>query len=182
MKLTTRLARLLRADVHTLLDELEDPAAILRQALREMEAIIESNETMLAELSDRKVRLHDYADRQREALAPLKEQLQVCLSAGNDALARTVIKRRLQIEQHLRVCAENATGLDRRREALEQELTRQRSSLADLRQQAGQVIKSEPGVTGCATAAAHPDGGISAAEVEVVLLAEKQRCATVSER
>ena len=37
MALMTRVARLFRADVHAVLDRLEEPDVLLRQAIREME-------------------------------------------------------------------------------------------------------------------------------------------------
>jgi phage shock protein A len=43
MTLITRVSRLFKADVHGILDALEEPEAILKQAVREMEDEIEKS-------------------------------------------------------------------------------------------------------------------------------------------
>jgi phage shock protein A len=44
MALITRLSRLFQADMHAVLDKIEEPELLLRQAIREMEEFIATDE------------------------------------------------------------------------------------------------------------------------------------------
>ncbi|MGH8588771.1 MAG: PspA/IM30 family protein, partial [Gammaproteobacteria bacterium] len=44
MALITRVSRLFRSDLHAVLDRIEEPEVLLRQAIREMEAELSSDE------------------------------------------------------------------------------------------------------------------------------------------
>ena len=57
MVLITRLARLFRADVHAVLDRIEEPLLLLQQAVREMEADLADNEKQLKLLHFESLRL-----------------------------------------------------------------------------------------------------------------------------
>ena len=48
MALMTRVARLFRADLHAVLDRIEEPEVLLRQALREMEDGVNGERRALA--------------------------------------------------------------------------------------------------------------------------------------
>ena len=52
MTLITRLSRLFRADFHAVLDRIEEPETLLRQAIREMEEEIACQEQAMAERLD----------------------------------------------------------------------------------------------------------------------------------
>ena len=44
MVLISRISRLFRADLHAVLDRIEEPEALLRQAIREMEELLAQDE------------------------------------------------------------------------------------------------------------------------------------------
>jgi len=44
MLLISRISRLFRADLHAVLDRIEEPEALLRQAIREMEELLAQDE------------------------------------------------------------------------------------------------------------------------------------------
>jgi phage shock protein A len=51
MALITRIARLFKADMHSLLDSIEEPQSVLKQAIREMSEAIEQGERQLEDLT-----------------------------------------------------------------------------------------------------------------------------------
>ena len=53
MTLITRITRLFKADLHGILDGLEEPEEVIKQAIRDMEEDIATQERRLAELQRR---------------------------------------------------------------------------------------------------------------------------------
>ena len=172
MALITRLSRLFKADMHAVIDRLEAPDILLRQAVRDMEEAVATSQRALAAAS---------ADRQRigARLAELAAQrgrvadeLDLCFEAGNDALARMLLRRRLHIERSERQLLQQGETLDADLAARREKLESQRRRLAELRDQA-EVFEVAP--QGGDDAFANPGHDISEADVELALLAEKRR-------
>ncbi len=109
MTLMNRLARLWRADAHAVLDRLEDPRTLLDGAVRDMEAALAADAADLERQRQRLTGLELQSDTLQAQLAAAAEELEVCLDAGNDDLARAVIKRRLQLEAR---CEQLVQGLE----------------------------------------------------------------------
>lgn len=172
MALINRFARLLRADVHAVLDRLEEPETLLRQSLREMEEeFANAAQTLKArefELGQAQVRRRD-AD---AALARITGELDLAFGAGNEALTRSLLRRRLEHERLAR-------HIDQRRAALEAELAErrrvldaQRQRLDALRQKAA-LFDVEPAAA--ADAGAAGDFAVTDEDVELALLRERQQ-------
>lgn len=175
MALITRLNRLFKADMHAVIDRLEAPDVLLRQAVREMEEAVATGQRALAAVAaDRKrvgARLAELA-MQRGRVAG---ELDLCFEAGNEALARMLLRRRLHIERSERQLLTLSEALDADLAARVEKLESQRRRLAELRDQA-EVFEVAP--EGSDDVFAHPGHDISEADVELALLAEKQRRAS----
>lgn len=99
MALINRISRLFRADFHAVLDQIEEPEVLLKQAIRDME-------DDLAE-TDQRIRIcaHDQealATRKTEVdgkLAEIDDELDLCFASKKDDLARGLIKRKLEAER-----------------------------------------------------------------------------------
>jgi phage shock protein A len=173
MALITRMSRLFTADLHAVLDRLEEPDVLLKQAIREMEDELA--------LRDHRIRLLEHereqctrqaADIERE-LGRTAEQLDVCFESGEDSLARTLLKRRLEMEQ---VVARLRTRTDVSTKALASEreqLDEQRRAFDSLRQQAEMLLQDLPR-SGASNAMPY-QAPVTDDDVEVALLQEKQR-------
>lgn len=99
MAIFTRMTRLLKADFNAVLDHLEEPQAILNQAIREMQEIIDEvalrikdAESRLAGLSRRKGQLS-------ERHSSAKSQIDLAFEAGDQALAKRLFERNLELEK-----------------------------------------------------------------------------------
>jgi phage shock protein A len=127
MALINRMSRLFTADVHAVLDRIEEPDVLLKQAIREMEEELVRGEQALRLLAHQRERL---ADRQRKLIAARAEiagQLDVCFADGNDELARKTLKRRLETER----LAQHAVE---RGEAVEKEITQRQATINEQRE------------------------------------------------
>lgn len=175
MALITRLSRLFKADMHAVIDHLEAPDILLRQAVRDMEdAVATSQHALAAIAADRKrigARMAELAG-QRGRVAG---ELDLCFEAGNEALARMLLRRRLHIERSERQLRMQGEALDDDLAVRREKLESQRRRLAELRDQA-EVFEVAP--EDGDDAFAHPGHDISEADVELALLAEKQRRAS----
>ncbi len=171
MRLMNRFARLWRADAHAVLDRLEDPRTLLDGAVRDMEVALAADAAELERQRQRLASLELLAGTLQAQLRAAAEELDVCLDADEDDLARAVIRRRLQ--------------LDARRENLGQGIEDTRAAVARLDAQMAQRTDDLAAVrekrslyqdTDIPAATSEP--AISADRVEVVLLREKQRRAS----
>jgi len=92
----TRLARLVRADLNAILDRLEAPELVLAQSVREMEQALDQERRTLAGMDRELERLarRDQALAEEETRAT--DALAEGLAEGREALARPLIRRRLE--------------------------------------------------------------------------------------
>ena len=99
MALITRISRLFQADVHAVLDRIEEPVAVLRQAVREMEEALRDDERQLKLLVHEAGQLEKRGDDLKESLLQIEDELEICFYHEKDELARTLIRRKLESEQ-----------------------------------------------------------------------------------
>lgn len=136
MALIHRISRLFKADVNAVLDRIEEPELLLKQAIRDMEDELASAEQRIAQgVRDQEV----LAERQRELKSTIKDitkQLDLCFDSDKEELARRQIRRRLEAEQllkHVDVQHDrNQATLDSQRTKLKEN----RATLESLRQKA----------------------------------------------
>lgn len=178
MTLMTRLTRLFRADFHAVLDQIEEPELLLRQAIRDMEDELSRQEqsTRLATHEDGECAAREA--RLGERLRQIEEELDLCFSSGKDDLARGLVRRKLEAQRL-------GAQLAERRETLRKTLARRQAALAEnraaldsLRQKAELVavrVAGEAEGGDCEFAAAGDrQPAVSGDEIEVAFLREKQ--------
>ena len=170
MTLIKRMSRLLTADVHAVLDRIEEPDVLLKHAVREMEEALAHGEQRARALEHE----HDaLGERQRKSGAlktELELELEACFSSGNEDLARKIVRRKLETERLERHIAE-------RRAALATELAAQRSSLDEQREQLDVMRQKAELLTATAARSDFSSGdfAVGEAEVEVAYLRERQK-------
>ena len=126
MALINRISRLVRADVHAVLDQIEEPEQLLKQAIRDMEDELAANEQRIS-LSLQDQDAFDVRIRELEsATTEIAEQLDLCFESGKDNLAKNLIRKKLEAERLLK-------RLNSRRAASDQYLSDQRKLFDDNR-------------------------------------------------
>jgi phage shock protein A len=168
MALINRMSRLFTADVHAVLDRIEEPDVLLKHAVREMEEQVARGEQHVRALEHELGTLGERHRKTRAALAELGEQLDVCFANGNEDLARKVLKRRLETERLER-------HVDERRAALERELAARGAALDEQREQLDVMRQKAELLTPAPGDASKADFVVGDAEVEVALLRERQK-------
>jgi phage shock protein A len=174
MALITRFSRLFRADLHAVLDRIEEPDVILRQAVREMEEEIGADEQrhkLLAhELKQLATRQTDLA----QSIQRAQEELGVCLDADNDQLARSLLKRKLEAERLLQFSERQQQELTHRVTELSARLQQNRGRLTSMQQKLELLVCEERRYAGNESTPT-PDFSVRDEDVEVALLREKQK-------
>jgi phage shock protein A len=178
MALIERLARLFQADLHAVLDRIEEPGVLLRQAIREMEDELTVCERRIVCLQQEQQQLLQRQSDIEQSLARLDEELEICFDSGNDNLARGLIKRKLEAQLLLRAMA-------RRRETLDKDLRERQTRLQENRTQYESMRqKAEFLAVESQAAAAKPNDpfmqastefSVHESDVEIAMLREKQR-------
>jgi phage shock protein A len=174
MALITRFSRLFRADLHAVLDRIEEPDVMLRQAVREME------EEIVADEQRHKLLLHEskqlanrYAELQ-QTIGKAQEELAVCLQAENDELARTLLRRKLEAERFLQFCVRQQEALSQKITELSSRLQQNRTRLSAMQQKLD-LLAADNRRDVRDESASVPDFSVTDADVEVALLREKQQ-------
>jgi phage shock protein A len=174
MALITRLSRLFRADLHAVLDRIEEPDVLLRQAVREMEEELARDEQRIKALDHEHGELLARQTGMEQSLAEIREELDVCFASAKDDLARALIRRRLEAQRYLKHLGGKSTTLQDSLAGLRKRLGENRARLESMRQKAELLTDAgTPGQTG--ESWLPPDFSVREEEVEVAFLREQQQ-------
>lgn len=169
MALINRMSRLFTADVHAVLDRIEEPDVLLKHAVREMEEELARGEQRVRVLVHESETLGERQRKSAAMLADLSSQLDVCFDGGNEELARKVLKRKLETERLERHVGERRAALDKELATLRAAVDEQREQLDVMRQKAELLATTGGDDFGSG------DFAVGDAEVEVALLRERQK-------
>jgi phage shock protein A len=177
MAVITRISRLFRADLHAVLDQIEEPELMLRQAIRDMQDDMAAREQRVRVATNEQAELRTRKDELARSLNDIEEQLDLCFASQKPELARTLVRRKLEAERHARLLAnrEGANGkyLSEQRAILDEH----RMTLEGLKQKAEIFARrpSEPAGSGDVAQPFGRDPTVSDDEVEVAFLREQSK-------
>lgn len=175
MALINRVSRLFTADLHAVLDRIEEPEILLKQAIREMEESLASTDQRIRWLEHERDELTGRCTDIEQALVEIDEQLGVCFESGEEQLARTLIRRKLESQRLLKQVGvkvtANAKELDVQRTARDENGQR----LDSMRQKAELLSESASDTYAGADVRIGREFAVGDDEVEVAFLREKQR-------
>jgi phage shock protein A len=172
MALVTRLTRLFQADFHAVLDRIEEPDLQLRQAVREMQNALDQDRQGQRLLEHEAAQLDKAIGNVADAIAALDDELDICLAAGKDDLARDLVRRKLGAENQLQAATERNARVELQQQALARQIDEQSQQLDSMKQKLELLVDSHEDPLGGA-----PGRGdaIRSEEVEIALLREKER-------
>lgn len=171
MALITRVSRLFQADFHAVLDRIEEPEVLLRQAVREMEEELARDEQRSKVLTHEQRQLVTRETELEQALQDIEDELDTCFAAGNDDLARACIRRRLETQRLGKSLARKRGAISETLNELNTRLRENQARLESMRQKA-ELLAGEN--TRKADAWSSPDVSVRDEDVEVAFLREKQ--------
>lgn len=136
MALINRVSRLFKADFHAVLDRIEEPEMLLRQAIRDMEDDLAETEQRI------RVCAHDQealAGRKGEIdgkLAEIDAELDLCFASKKDDLARGLIRKKLEAQRLCRRLGSKYSAAEKYLSEHRARLDENRVTLDGLRQKA----------------------------------------------
>ena len=101
MALITRVSRLFQADLHAVLDRIEEPELLLQQAVREMEDELSRQQQKILVLEQEQVELKSRESEIDNRLREMEQELDICFESEQEDLARTVVRRKLETKRYL---------------------------------------------------------------------------------
>jgi phage shock protein A len=144
MALINRVSRLFKADFNAVLDQIEEPEQLLKQAIREMEDELAASQQRIAVCAQEQEALGVRRQEIETTAATFDEQLDLCFESGKDELAKGIIRRKLEAERLLQRLAgkleANARFLTLQRKLLDEN----RATLDGLRQKAELIVGRAP--------------------------------------
>ncbi len=99
MALINRITRLFSADLHAVIDRLEEPHMLLKQSVREMEEALGLDRQQLKALQQQQTLMAERMQDLESSICKINDELDVCFTAENESLARVLIKRKLESQQ-----------------------------------------------------------------------------------
>ena len=100
MALVTRISRLFRADFNAVLDRIEEPDVLLKQALREMEEDLHSDVQQLKILEKEHTKMKAKITEIEKNVEQVNQELDICFESNELELAKTQVKRKLEIQRY----------------------------------------------------------------------------------
>lgn len=178
MALINRISRLFKADFHAVLDQIEEPEALLKQAIRDMEDDLASATQRINLCAHDQEALTVRKSELEDTVSEFGTKLDLCFESEKEDLARNIIRKRLETERLLkRLNAKqiaNAKYLSEQRAMLDQN----NSTLESLRQKAELFAQHVPVQTDGSTefddtAWIGREMTVAEDEVEIAFLREK---------
>ena len=102
MALINRISRLFKADFHAVLDQIEEPETLLKQAIRDMEDDLANTEQRIALCAHDQEALTVRTDELKNKIVDIDSQLDLCFESDKDDLARGLIKKKLEAARLLK--------------------------------------------------------------------------------
>lgn len=174
MALITRFTRLFQADIHAVLDRVEEPDVLLRHAIREMEEDIVRDEQKIRELEYENGQIRARQSDLQQALNDMNEELDICFESGKEDLARAVLRRKLQAEQMDRTLTRKHTSVAKSLSGFNGRVNENRERLSVM-QQKSELLSERSDAAQSGPPWTPQPSVISDEDVEVAFLREQQQ-------
>lgn len=176
MALITRFARLFRADMHAILDRIEEPDTLLRQSVREMDELIQQEQQRVTFMDHELQQLISRQSEVEHSLNQIEEQLDICFAARDEELARAQVKRKLQVQQQHKLVIRQRSTLERGLAQAKSRLEENRARCQAMRQKV-QLLDEQTAVQTTGRENWHDDIEFTVGqdEIEVAFLREQQK-------
>lgn len=178
MALITRVSRLFRADVNAVLDRIEEPELLLKQAIREMAEALDEDRRRAAQMDLEIKQLSAREAEARHRLTEVDDELDLCFVSGNEALVRSLLKRKLETKQLLKFVVRKKDETHSASQIMAARISENTARLESMRQKA-ELFTEQDGDAGSADGWSEvslaPQFGVTDEDIELELLREHQK-------
>lgn len=146
MGIMTRILRLWKADIHGVMDQIEDHRLLLKQHLREMENSLHHKKTKVQELLEGRHRIQNDIDTRTQECEKLENDLDLALHKEKDNIAKLLIRKLRAQRHHIENMQQQHDGLSTEYKQVSQLLDEQRLQYETLKVKAGSfILQTEEG-------------------------------------
>ena len=136
MGIMTRVVKIFKADIHGVMDQLEDQGLLLKQHLRDMEDALNAGEARLKrKIAARKQAQLEF-DKFKQQTETLEHDLEVAVKKNKDDIARMLIKKVKPLDDLREDIAQHIRALDEEIAAIKDHLDQQHLKYAQIRHRA----------------------------------------------
>ena len=178
MSILTRISRLFKADIHGILDTLEQPEIILQQSVRDMQSEIDKVEMTISELDNQQGKLEQKHQNLSTVIEELQDQLQFCLRENNELLAKSVIRKKLQANLSLQELSRQLANISEAKKLTIKETDERKEKLQAIRDKLA-LFTEKIELNDCASST-DLNTSITQDDVELAFLYEKKSYVTAS--
>jgi phage shock protein A len=178
MRIMTRFIRLCKADIHGVMDQLEDRKLMLKQSLRDMADEIRRKEAKIASLRLSLTSAVQNHVRYQAEIKKMEKEIETAIEKEKDDIARFLIKKFKPIEIQQMEIANNIDVLEneikRRQMQLEEQCSQYEMLLGRSKQYFRTLVKLNPDDRYVNIFSKNEAGETSEEEVELELLRRKE--------
>lgn len=126
MGIFTRIVRICKADIHGVMDQLEDKGLLLKQHLRDMEKALTQKEARLKKLMTSQRQTVKEMDKYQKETQKIERDLSVSIEKGRDDIARMLIRKLKPMTLHNDELQQHIEVMDREIEQMQETVEKQR--------------------------------------------------------
>lgn len=171
MKLFERIALLIKADAHGVIESIEERSLLLKQYLREAEIEVSRKHARLEALREEEKRLRETLERDEDELRSLDEDVELAMAGGKEDLARFAVRRLLPRREDAKALRAQIEQRDVEAQSLTERLAMQRAQLEELRARVRAELNRAPERESGRWSV---DAAVAEEEVELELLRRRQ--------
>lgn len=133
MAIFSRMFRLCKADLHGVMDQLEDKELLLKQYVREMEESLARKTSRQTQLANGCQKIRRDLVRRREEVDKVEKDLELALRKDKDEIARMLIRKRLILQKANEEIKRQLQVLEEERDRMAEQLATQRMQYDELK-------------------------------------------------
>ncbi len=126
MAIMTRILRLWKADIHGVMDQLEDKELLLKQYLREMENNLSQKESRLQKIADTSRQIQKEYEVRKLEIDKIEQDLLLALRKEKDDIAKLLIRKQRTQQIHCEQMQQQLATLEEEEKKLRECLEQQR--------------------------------------------------------
>ncbi len=173
MAIISRISRLFRSDFNAVLDRIEEPALMLKQAVREMEEDIQSDVNKMKSLENQSAHSKLKQQELDESILTINQELDICFETAEDELARSRLKRKLELQVYAKNIAVTLNSIQKNIDELKQRISENTLRLQAMQQKQELFVQSEQVVSDDEFKSQF-NHSVSESEIDMAFLKEKQ--------
>ena len=179
MALITRITRLFKADFNAVLDQIEEPEMLLKQAIHDMQDCLSEAEQAQKCRIFKKEELQSSIDEIELTLTRLNSELDVCFDSQKEDLAKDLIRRKLESNRLAERLAKQLSTLDKEIISQQKLITENQTTLLSMRQKADLIVERTSSMANPDLAASPDwrtrDSTVTDSDIEIAFLQEQKK-------